>query len=233
PASGKTPLEEIITPSHQILTFAEQLFIMDAQLLQYIGYVASGIIAFSMTMNSIVKFRWINLLGASSFAIYGFLIGAYPVMLLNGFIVLVDIYYLIKIYSKSQLFDTLQIKANNQYLLKFLEYNKKDIQKYFPGFEYKAEKNTISFFVLRNMAVTGIFLAHREDNNILKVGLDYVIPEYRDFKNGKYVYHHLNKYFKKVGFERIITTAGTPVHEKYLKKLGFKETKEGLFEKSI
>ena len=204
---------------------------MDSQILQLIGYIASGIIALSMTMNSIVKFRWINLAGASSFATYGFLIDAYPVMALNGFIVSVDIYYLLKIYTKSQLFDTLEVRGDNKYLLKFLDFHKKEIQEFFPGFEYKPEMNTISFFVLRNMAVAGIFLAHRENDNVLKVGLDYVIPEYRDHKNGKYVYHHLKDKFKNDGFERIITQGGTPKHLKYLKKLGFKKNKDNLFEK--
>ena len=203
---------------------------MDLQILQWIGYAASGVIAISMTMNSIVKFRWINLIGASTFAIYGFLIEAYPVMALNGFIVTVDIYYLLKIYTKNHLFDTLEIRGDNKYLLKFLDYHKAEIHKFFPEFSYKAEMNTISFFVLRNMAVAGIFLAHRENGNVLKVGLDYVIPEYRDYKNGKYVYHHLKDFFKKDGFEKIITQGGTPKHIKYLKKLGFKMNKEGLFE---
>ena len=76
------------------------------------------------------------------------------------------------------------------------------------------------------MSVAGIFLAHREDGNVLKVGLDYVIPEYRDYKNGKYVYHHLKDYFKKDGFEKIITQGGTSIHIKYLKKLGFKKNNE-------
>ena len=206
---------------------------MESNILLWIGYAASGIIALSMTMNSIVKFRWINLIGASTFAIYGFLIEAYPVMALNGFIVSVDIYYLLKIYRKSHLFDTLEIRSDNKYLLKFLEFHNDEIQKFFPGFEYKPEMNTISFFVLRNMAVAGIFLAHREDGNILKVGLDYVIPEYRDYKNGKYVYYHLKEYFMNEGFDKIITQGGTPKHIKYLKKLGFVENKDGLFEKEI
>ena len=206
---------------------------MDSQLLQWIGYSASGVIALSMTMNSIVKFRWINLFGASTFAIYGFLIEAYPVMALNGFIVTVDIYYLLKIYTKKHLFDTLEVRGDNKYLLKFLNFHKAEIQKFFPEFKYKAEMNTISFFVLRNMAVAGIFLAHREDGNVLKVGLDYVVPEYRDYKNGKYVYHHLKDFFKKDGFEKTITQGGTRIHIKYLKKLGFKRNKEGLFEKIL
>jgi len=196
---------------------------MDSQVLQWIGYVASGIIAMSMMMSSIVKFRWINLVGASSFATYGFLIGAFPVMLLNGIIVLVDIYYLLRIYTRPNLFDTLSVKGDSKYLLKFLDFHNEDIKKFFPGFEYKPEMNTISFFVLRNMAVAGIFLAHRKGGDTLVVGLDYVVPEYRDYKNGKFVYSQLKDDFIKQGFKQIESKNSSPQHIKYLKKLGFKE----------
>ena len=57
---------------------------MDHDYLQWIGYFASAVIAVSMMMQSIVKFRWINLAGAATFAIYGLLIGAIPVFLLNA-----------------------------------------------------------------------------------------------------------------------------------------------------
>lgn len=206
---------------------------MESNILLWLGYVASAVIALSMTMNSIVKFRWINLVGASAFATYGLLIGAFPVVVLNGFIVLVDIYYLLKIYTKSHLFDTLEIRGDNKYLLKFLTYHNDEIQKFFPGFVYKPEMNTVSFFVLRNMAVAGIFLAHRENDNVLKVGLDYVIPEYRDYKNGKYVYHHLKENFIKEGFKEVVSDGGTTKHIKYLIRFGFRENNEGLFVKQL
>ncbi len=206
---------------------------MESNILLWLGYVASAVIALSMTMNSIVKFRWINLVGASAFATYGLLIGAFPVMVLNGFIVSVDIYYLLKIYTKSHLFDTLEIRGDNKYLLKFLTYHNDEIQKFFPGFVYKPEMNTVSFFVLRNMAVAGIFLAHRENDNVLKVGLDYVIPEYRDYKNGKYVYHRLKENFIKEGFKEVVSDGGTTKHIKYLIRFGFRENNEGLFVKQL
>lgn len=206
---------------------------MESNILLWLGYVASAVIALSMTMNSIVKFRWINLVGASAFATYGLLIGAFPVMILNGFIVSVDIYYLLKIYTKSHLFDTLEIRGDNKYLLKFLTYHNDEIQKFFPGFVYKPEMNTVSFFVLRNMAVAGIFLAHRENDNVLKVGLDYVIPEYRDYKNGKYVYHRLKENFIKEGFKEVVSDGGTTKHIKYLIRFGFRENNEGLFVKQL
>jgi len=206
---------------------------MEVNILVLVGYTASAIIALSMMMTSIVKFRWINLFGAGTFAIYGFLIGAFPVMLLNGLIFSADLYFLYRIYTKSQLFDTLEVSAGNRYLLKFLDYHNEEIQKFFPGFEYKPEVNTVSFFVLRNMAVAGLFLAHREDGNILKVGLDYVIPEYRDHKNGKYVYHRLKDRFIQDGYQKVEAKSCSSKHSKYLKKLGFKDKGTDLFIKEM
>jgi hypothetical protein len=206
---------------------------MEVIILQIIGYIASVIIALSMTMNSIVKFRWVNLVGALTFSIYGFIIGALPVGFLNGFIVVVDIYYLFTIYSKKEIFEILEVRPENRYMIRFLEYHNNDIQKHFPGFSYKPEMNTLSFFILRNMSVAGIFLAHREDNDILKVGLDYVIPEYRDFKNGKYIYLRLKNRFLQSGFKKVVATGSSKDYLKYLKKLGFNQTQNGLFEKNL
>lgn len=206
---------------------------MDISLLQWIGYAASVIIAVSMTMNSILKFRWINLAGAVTFSTYGFLIGALPVGFLNGFIAFVDIYYLYAIYSKKEVFEILEVRADNRYLLRFLQFHDHDIQKFFPGFVYKPEMNTISFFILRDMAVAGIFLAHREKDHCLVVGLDFVLPAYRDFKNGRFIYLRLKQQFIKEGFRKVIAEGRSEQYGKYLKKLGFSTNSTGLFEKKL
>lgn len=201
--------------------------------MQIIGYAASIIIAVSMTMNSIVKFRWINLVGAVTFSTYGFIIGAYPVGFLNGFIVAVDVYYLYLIYSKKEIFEILEVRSENKYMIRFLDFYNKDIQKHFPGFSYKPEMNTLSFLVLRNMSVAGIFLAHSINENTLFVGLDYVIAEYRDLKNGKFIYRCLKNRFVENGFTRIITSGDSEKYVWYLKKIGFQKNNEGLFELNL
>jgi|APMI01.1.fsa_nt_gi hypothetical protein len=206
---------------------------MEISLLQWIGYFASATIAVSMMMSSILKFRWINLAGALSFSTYGFLIGALPVGFLNAFIALVDIYYLYTIYSKKEVFEILEVRADNRYLLRFLQFHEKDIQHFFPGFTYQPELNTVSFFVLRNMAVAGVFLAHRKEDHCLSVGLDFVLPEYRDFKNGKYIYLHLRNRFINDGFTKVIAEGRSEKYSTYLSKLGFEKNPEGLFEKSL
>ncbi len=206
---------------------------MEISFLQGIGYFASIVIAVSMTMSSILKFRWINLVGALTFSTYGFLIGAMPVGFLNAFIALVDIYYLNSFYSQKDVFEILEIKADNKYLIRFLQFHEDDIEKFFPGFGYRPEMNTVSFFVLRNMAVAGIFLAHREQDHCLSVGLDFVLPEYRDFKNGKYIYLRLKDRFIKEGFTKVIADGRSEKYVKYLKKLGFEQNTEGMYERSL
>lgn len=206
---------------------------MEISLLQWIGYLASIAIALSMTMTSILKFRWINLVGALTFSIYGFLIGAWPVGFLNAFIALVDIYYLNSIYSKKEVFEILEIRADNRYLIRFLQFHEDDIEKFFPGFSYRPELNTVSFFVLRNMAVAGVFLAHRDQDHRLSVGLDFVLPEYRDFKNGKFIYLRLRDRFINEGFTKIVAEGKSEKYSQYLAKLGFRKNAESMFEKEL
>jgi len=206
---------------------------MEISLLQWIGYFASATIAVSMMMSSILKFRWINLAGAITFSAYGFLIGAWPVGFLNAFIALIDIYYLNSIYSKKEVFEILEIRADNRYLIRFLQFHEKDIELFFPGFSYIPGMNTVSFFVLRNMAVAGVFLAHRDQDHCLSVGLDFVLPEYRDFKNGKFIYLRLRKRFVDEGFTKVIADGRSEKYSQYLKKLGFEKNSEGKFEKAL
>lgn len=64
---------------------------------EYIGYAASILIGISMFMKNIVKLRFINLIGCILFAIYGFMIEAYPVAIVNLIIMFTNIYYLYKL----------------------------------------------------------------------------------------------------------------------------------------
>lgn len=64
---------------------------------EWIGYAASISIGISMFMKDIVKLRFINLIGCILFSIYGFIIKAYPVAIVNVVISCTNIYYLYKI----------------------------------------------------------------------------------------------------------------------------------------
>ena len=70
-----------------------------ATIWEWVGYLASAVVAISLMMSNIKKLRWWNLIGAGLFVAYGLAIDAIPVALVNFFIVLIDAYYIVKIYK--------------------------------------------------------------------------------------------------------------------------------------
>jgi hypothetical protein len=189
--------------------------------LQIIGYTGSILIAISLMMNNIVRLRWINLFGAGTFAIYGLLIKAYPVSVLNGFIVLIDLYYLFKISRNKDEFELLQIDAHQSPFLKmFIKFHKKEIVKYFPEFNLSGLNNPRCIFILRNLMPVGLFIC-LPYKSLLEIKLDFVIKEYRDLKNAHYLFHSRSEIFKEQGFRAFIINTGIDAHINYLKKIGF------------
>lgn len=63
---------------------------------EIIGTIASIIVLLSFLMKGEKRIRLINILGAITFVIYGVLIGAFSVWLLNSILVVIHIYKLIK-----------------------------------------------------------------------------------------------------------------------------------------
>lgn len=90
------------------------------QWLELYGYLGSVLIAISLMMGNILKLRWINLVGAGTFASYGLLIQAWPVALLNGFIVLIDIVHLWQIYRRPAPLSQVDFDAGDAYVRNIL-----------------------------------------------------------------------------------------------------------------
>jgi GNAT superfamily N-acetyltransferase len=184
--------------------------------LEWIGYAASVLVLISLSMASIVKLRWYNMIGAILFSTYGFLIGSLPVGIMNFLIVCANIYNLRKMYKQKEDFKIIEIKENDELLKHFLEFYAEDIRNYFP--QFKKEENQVNLFVLRNMSVAGIFIGQLEDNN-LKIELDYALPQYRDFKVGSYLYEEISRHLEEYNITNIYSDS--TINLKYLKKMGF------------
>lgn len=62
---------------------------------ELIGYTGSILIAVSLMMKNVVRLRYYNMAGAAAFALYGLLINAWPVFLLNAFNAAINLYHVI------------------------------------------------------------------------------------------------------------------------------------------
>jgi len=179
------------------------------------------LVAVSLTMSGIVKLRIINLIGAVFFTIYGLLINALPITFVNGFICLVDIYYLYDIFKTKEYFKVLEVLYNSEYLKYFLTFHAQEIKKYMPSFPFKGDENSVDFFILRNSIPAGLICATKINDDSLFIELDFVIPGYRDLKIGKYVYQNI---FIKKKIKKLYSNPGNTKHDSYLQKMGFVKT---------
>ena len=203
---------------------------------EIVGYTGSVLIALSLMMKNIVRLRKVNLFGASTFAIYGLLVGAYPVLVLNSFIALVDIYYLVDIYRKKDAFNLMPVlDPNHPYLNKFLDFYSNDINKFLPEFNRHKIEEANYFFILRNLVPVGIFIYKLRSSNEAEILLDYAIPDYRDLKNAKYLYYAASEFLKEKGIKNLIAISDVNKHRNYLKRVGFKEDteKKNIFRKQL
>lgn len=198
---------------------------MDNRLiLELVGYVASGLIAVSLMMSSILRLRLINLAGAAIFALYGLLIHAYPVAVLNGLIVVVNAFHLVKMLRAKQFFQLLKLRPESDYLRYFLHFYKSEIARVLPEFNYRPAQNQMTLFILRDCAPVGVFVAEQQPDGVLRVVLDFVIPGYRDLKLGRFLFVEQADVFRERGVKEIVVAPRTKEFGAYLIKVGFEQT---------
>jgi hypothetical protein len=203
-------------------------------LLDWVGYLGSLVVLISLLMSSIKKLRWINLVGAVIFAFYGFMIASIPTGFMNVGIAIIDIVFLVKMYKQKDFFRVYTIKSK-EYLQQFFKFYKDDIKQFQDIDEDLLLEAPVRFYVLRNMTPASVFIAEKYDDETLEIKLDYAIPQYRDFKIGKFVFEDQKEYFSDLGYSKFIVFSDKKEHINYIKKMGFKELslKKNSYIKSI
>ncbi len=186
------------------------------------GYLAFILLAISLIVNDDLKFRWINGFGCLFFVAYGVLIHALPIILTNGFLLVINTYYLIRIYNTYEDFDLIEFNGDEKLVFKFLAFYQADIKKYFPAYRHDQNENHLSFLVLRDMAIANIFVAELNVDGTAFVKLNYTVPKYRDYKIGRYIFDKENKFLLEKGVKTVVyKEVANKGHEKFLKANGF------------
>lgn len=193
-------------------------------LAQLLGYLAFIFLAVSLWVNNDIKFRWINSLGSLSFVFYGILIHAFPIVLTNGVLFAINMYFLFKIYRRQEKFDLIEFRDDAALIPKFLSFYQKDIEAYFPGFVMCMGQNEIRFVVLRDIVVANLFVATVNNHGDAFVQINYTVPKYRDYKVGRFLFDEGKAFLHNKGIKRIIyLQVCNTQHEKFLQVMGFKK----------
>ncbi|MFC0876023.1 hypothetical protein ACE01N_05490 [Saccharicrinis sp. FJH2] len=133
---------------------------------EWIGYLASALVALSLLMSSVKKLRWINMSGAFVFTVYGALIDSWPVLLMNAFLVVVNIWYLVKLNNKNLHLYLKKEDWHDPLVQKFMDRFKTDIEHYYPYFNYKNNDSELRL-IYDNYEIVGFLTGNLVDDKIL------------------------------------------------------------------
>lgn len=192
-----------------------------ATVYELIGYAGSALIVVSLMMRSLLRLRWINLIGAAIFTVYGVLIAAPPVWVVNGAIVVIDVYHLVQLKrDRRESFAMLEVDPASPYLTRFLEFHRDGIARFQPEFTGIDPAHRV-FLVLRDLVPVGVLAVRPpDDDGTAVVDLDYVIPGYRDLRPGTFLFKR-GTAKSVLGVQRLVTESGVPAHQRYIVKMGF------------
>ncbi|MPM07317.1 hypothetical protein SDC9_53623 [bioreactor metagenome] len=202
-----------------------ELLVAGITIAELIGYTGSLIIAISMLMTSILKMRWMIFSGNVVFIVYGTLIGAYPIIVLNGFNLVVNAYFIWQAYKLQGNYAVLAANCNAPMLERFLVYYVNDIRKYFPQFE-KFEEEDVVFLIAKGTAVISVAGFRKNDDGSFNVVVDYVANTHRNMKPGKLLYEREN-IFSLLNTDTIYAQSFHFRHTVYLRRMGFKPSEDG------
>jgi hypothetical protein len=193
-------------------------------LVEVIGYIGSALVILSLMQKSILRLRGIGFIASATFLIYSIAISAYPIAVVNVVAAAIHVYYLRKLIRRqSEVFTILRMRPESRYLEYFLDFYKDDIAtRYQPDFIYKPEPDTLAVFLLRDMVPAGLVIARTHGDSSFEILLDYVIPQYRDFKLARWLYSDKSGIFEEASCRCAWTRVTTPEQETYFTKMGFK-----------
>ncbi|HBX50308.1 MAG: hypothetical protein A2275_09205 [Bacteroidetes bacterium RIFOXYA12_FULL_35_11] len=194
----------------------------------------TGILGFSIVLEMGKLLRFLHLLALFIISFIGFIFEIYPPAIISTCLLAGDIYMFSKLFVAKNAYNILQVRSNNEYLNTFIEYYKREIYHYSPF--YKRNIESSCFLILNNIDVIGVFIVSVQNKKTLYINLDFVIPQYRDFSVGKYIYIENVQYFYNLGYEKILTVCLNETHKNYLIQMGFSEQEingEKMFVKNL
>ena len=189
---------------------------------ELLGYTASALVLISLAMNSLARLRCFSLVGAACFLVYGALIDAIPIIIVNAGIVIINISHLTRMYTRKDYFEVLEVESNDPYLTAFLDFYKADIRKWYPNFAGRFNDEYLVLLTLRNLAVAGVFAGKASDDFTLNVEIDFAVPQYADRKVGRHLYQSSRGYFSKRGLRQLTVEPIRVRNNRYFQAMGFR-----------
>jgi hypothetical protein len=186
-----------------------------------IGWGGSALVVLSLLQTRILRLRLLNLVGCVILVGFNTAVGVWPMVGMNAVLAVINVVHLWRLLRHRHdetAYVVLQVGESDADLTYVLERHQKDITRFNPGFTLGA--SPYAFLVQHGDRTVGVVLAHDAGTGRAQIDLDYVVPKYRDFTPGEFVYRR-SDVFTDHGFRQVLAPPRMRDSTPYLKNLGF------------
>jgi hypothetical protein len=195
-----------------------------------LGWAGSAVLVWSLLQTRILRLRWWNLIGSVALIAFNTIARVWPMVGLNLVLAGINIYYLVTLTRSRHdegRYAVVPVGVDDEFLAHFLRRHAADIAELNPGFQWHGphDDRFASMIVAGDETVGAVIVrSDPADASVALVELDYVIPRYRDFTPGEFVFRR-SRLFLDRGFRQILSPprAVSPYYE----KIGFRPTADG------
>ena len=199
---------------------------------ELVGYLASALVVTSLAMTSVVRLRLISLAGSITFIVYGVLIESVPIIITNGSIALLNIFFLRREFAGSgRDLGAVVVPRDSPFLVDFLRSHETDIARFQPDVSLD-DVGDFALVLTRDGLPAGVLLGDGNGAR-LDVHVDHVLPEYRDSRIGRWLFGHGADVLRDAGFDHVVARGHSDMHEAYLRRVGFDVVTESETERIV
>jgi hypothetical protein len=201
---------------------------MTRTVLEIIGWVSSGLIVLSLAQARVLRFRWMNLVGAVLAVAYNTILGIWPFAAMNAIIAAIDTYWIARLQRERHdptAYSVVEVGATDAYLGHVIDVHLEDIRSFQPSYAAPEAEDTTrrwAFVVQRDAETVGAVVVRDEGDGSGVVELDYVTPRFRDFTPGEFVYER-SGVFAAHGLRTLVAEPELARQTAYLRRVGFED----------
>lgn len=192
--------------------------------LDLVGWGGSALVVISLLQTRILRLRVLNLIGCVVLIGFNAAIAVWPMVGMNAVLAVINavqLWRLIRHRHDEAEYAVLEVTGSDAYLKHVLVTNQRDISRYNPEFDPDSVDSRYAFLVQHGERTVGVVLADDAGNGQAQVDLDYVLPEYRDFTPGEFVFRR-SDVFTRHGFRQVIAAPQMRDAAGYLPRIGFR-----------
>lgn len=199
--------------------------------LDVLGWGGSALLVFSLLQTRVLRFRVLNGVASAVLLVFNALIEVWPMVGLNVVLTAINAWYVLKLLRsrhEPSSYDVVEVHPAEGYVRHVLRDFERDIRQFNPGFSpAEAQAAEFGFLILTGTETVGLVLARDAGRDTVQVSLDYVLPKYRDFTPGEFVYRRGGPFAAR-GFRRVIAPPSMLGAEAYLTRIGFRRRDDAL-----